>query len=451
MKYAICILGGGPAGYTAALRAARRGVKTLLIEEEAIGGTCLHHGCIPTKTLLHSSKALSSLDQLKDLGLTIEKYSFSYKRAQARKREIIENLSQGMTRLLQERGVTLLTGRGSIIHKDQLLIQHKGRETLIETENLLLATGSRPKELSLLPFSHPKVMDSSTALQLETLPKEIIIIGGGPIGVEMATLFQDLGTKVILLELLPSLLPGEEEEASRLIREALEERGVRIFTGTEVLSKREEGDSILLNLKTPHGLEEVRGERVLVTIGRQPNLPPGVERLHLAYTEEGIRVDSRMETSIPGIYALGDLSGGYLLAHAAYLEALVAVENALGGRREIDYRYIPRCTYTRPELASVGLTEEEVKEKYPSYDVEYYPFAYNGRALVLGEGEGFIKLLLEREYREPLGLTIIGPQATEIISSGVLSLAFEITGEAMEELVFPHPTLGESLRDIFLQ
>lgn len=453
MKYDLCILGGGPGGYYGALHAAREGLKVLLIEEKRVGGTCLHEGCIPTKALLHSTGALASLHDFQEIGLMIEEYSFSYERAHERKREIVETLFKGMENLLLEEGVTLLQGRGTLIERGNVLVKERRGETLIDTKTLIIATGSKPKELALLPFSHERVMDSTEALSLETPPGSLIIIGGGAIGLEMATLFNDLGTQVTILELLPSLLPGEEREGSEILGRALEKRGVRILTSSEVLSVDEDHHTMVLKVRRGREEEEeLRGERVLVTIGRQPNLPKGLKELGISSTKRGIVVNSRMETSIPGIYAIGDVIGNYLLAHVAYQEALMAVENILGRRREIDDRFVPRCVYTRPEMAAVGLTEEEVKKEYgSSYEVKYYPFQYNGRALIENKSDGFFKLLLEKEYGEPLGLTIVGPKATEIISSGVLSLSLEMTKGAMEEMILPHPTLSESLRDLFLQ
>lgn len=441
-QYDIAILGGGPGGYVAAIRAAQRGAKTVLIEEDKLGGVCLNVGCIPTKTLLRSAQVYQEAVQAEKFGIVVQgEVQVDWKAVLSRKDKVVQQLTGGVSQLLRHNGVEVKYGRGIV--RDRHTIEVGGE--VITAKNLIIATGSRP---TILPIPGLKeaveqghVLDSTGALNLPAIPERFIVVGGGVIGIEFAALFGAFGSKVIVIEKF-SILNGLDRDVQDLMRRILKRSGVEIFEDANV--ERFEGSTVVV--KVGEEVHRFTGDAVLVSLGRTPNTN-AVQSLGLELDGHGIKTNNRMETSVPGVYAIGDVNGKQMLAHTASAEGIVAVENILGNPAQIDYRKIPACVYSFPEIAVVGLTEEEARAE--GYDVQTgsFPFAANGKALAEGVRDGFVKIVADKTYGEILGVHIVGPYATDLIAEAANALQLEATLSDLALTVHPHPTLSEALME----
>jgi dihydrolipoamide dehydrogenase len=445
MNYQLVVLGGGPGGYVAAIRAAQCGLKVALVEKDSLGGTCLNRGCIPTKALLRSAEVYETINRAKEFGIEASPVSVDAKRIFARKDSIVKQLVNGVRGLVQANKIDLYIGSGKVITPHQLEISEKSGLKTITTEKLILATGSKPFIPPIPGFDIPGVITSDEALDLGEIPKSMVIIGGGVIGLEFAYLMQTFGCKVTIIEMMPVILPMADKEVVEVLVGSLEKMGVTFFTNAKV-SKITKGEAgLVVEYQYENVTHRVEGEKVLVSTGRAANVA-GIENLGL-HGKKGIPVNEQMETSISGVYAIGDVVGGIQLAHVASAQGIVAAENAAG----IPSRYIgdavPSCIYTGPEVAWLGMNEETAKEKYTTIKVGKFPFQASGKALAYGEIKGFVKIICEAQYGEIVGVHIVGPHATDLISEGVLAKSMEATLEELAHVIHPHPTLSEAIME----
>jgi len=446
----LVIIGGGPGGYVAAIRAAQLGAKPVLIEKEKIGGTCLNRGCIPTKALLHDAGMLRSLKESPVFQALPLDASGLLKSMMERKKKVVEELVKGVEILLESHRIMVKKGWADLISPNQAVLFDGGDgKEILEADAIILAPGSVSKSLPHIALDGDKVITSDEALEITKLPKEMVIIGGGYIGVEFATLFNLLGSKVTIVEILENILPGFEGELVRNLRRFLERDGIRILTQSSVEEIRYgDGEGELkLTVKTPQGIQEIPAEKILMAVGRGPRLELGFSKAGIDTSPKGIKVSSHMETTCPNIYAIGDATGGVMLAHVAMEQGVLAAENAMGMAREMKDKPIPLCIFTHPEVASIGLTEKEAKTK-GEIKIGRFPFRSNPKAVVSGKTDGLIKVIASRENDAVLGVHIIGPEANVL-----LAIASTMMGGTLKEFtqfLQAHPTIPEALKEACL-
>lgn len=446
MEKDLVIIGGGFGGYVAAIRAAQLGAKVTLIERGQLGGTCLNRGCIPTKAFYKNAQFLNSISHSSEYGVDINEYSFDFKKAQERKRSIVGKLTSGVGQLLMGNGVEVIQGCGRIIDKNTVEVVDKTNSNhLITTKNILIATGSKPS-MPPIPGSNLKgVITSNELLEMESVPKSITIIGGGVIGIEFAGILNSFGSDVTVIEFLPSILPPIDNEISKKLTGILKKKGIKIETGAGVKSISQNGDKLKVTAEGKNGDIVVECETVLVSTGRE--LDEGglnLKELGIKYDKKGIKVDKNYCTTVPGIYAIGDAIGGIMLAHVASEEGKVAVENMMGLDTYVDYDVIPSCVFTFPEIAAVGMTEDEAKSKGIPYKKSKFMFSGNGKALTMGESEGFIKIIASADKKQILGAHIMGPCASDLIHEAVLAMQNMLSVDEIARTIHAHPSLSEA-------
>ncbi|MEC9488678.1 MAG: dihydrolipoyl dehydrogenase [Halanaerobium sp.] len=446
MEYDILILGGGPGGYVAALRAATLGAKVGLIEKEALGGTCLNRGCIPTKTLLNTVHILETIKKAPALGIEVEgSPEIDVEKLRERKEGVVARLRSGVENLLQARKVDIIQGVGQVLNKNEILVDERN----LMADKLILATGSVPARLPIEGFAEGRenglVITSREALELKEIPEKMVIIGGGVVGVEMAAIYAGLGSEVTVVEQLPGLVPGFSKDIGMTLEENLNRNGIKVYTGAGVTALEEN----IVMVETDEGDLSFECDKVLEAVGRIPNLH-GIGKLPLKMNGRAIWTDDYCQTSIPGVYAIGDLNGKALLAHVAMEEGIVAAENIAGARRKMSYLAVPGCIYTRPEIAVVGLSEEVAREKGYEVVVGRSSLTSNGKALAGGENTGWVKVIAEKEFGQVIGMEIVASKATEMIMEGVLARKMEMTADELEECIHPHPGLSEAIMEAVL-
>ena len=454
-SFDVLIVGAGPGGYIAAIKAAQLGYKTACVEEQFLGGVCLNIGCIPTKALLESAAMISHLGHAADFGIDVGEIRTDLSRAVKRSRQVSERLSKGVGGLFRKNKVTHVDGRGRLLGGGKVEVTGKdGKKQTITAKHIIVATGSRPKDLPFLKIDHERVWDSTDAMMAQQPPATLAVVGAGAIGCEFADIYAAFGTKVTIIEALDRVLPLEDRDCSAVVEKSYKKRGMEIYTGAR-LEKADIGkDGAQLTVKTAKGETRViESERVLSAIGRAPNVEDlGLEKAGVELTDRGfIKVDRQMRTSAQGVYAIGDVAGPPLLAHKGSHEGIACVEAIHGDPHAgVDYENIPNCTYCHPEVASVGLTEEAAKEQGYDIQVGVFPWVANGRALTAGETDGFVKVIRDKKYSEVLGAHIVGPHATELIAEFVVGRHLETTVEEMDRAMHPHPTLSESVAEAAL-
>lgn len=449
----IVIVGGGPGGYIAAIRAAQLGGKVMLIEEEELGGTCLNWGCIPTKTLLQGVEILEALRKSSEFGIQVSDVKIDFLKLMARKDRAVRTIGSGLVNLLKGHGIEVIKGKASLVSAQEIsVVTNHGQKDVIQARKIILAPGSVPADLPLPGKNLSKVIDSKGALQLTNLPESLIIIGAGPIGLEFGTIFAALGSKVTILEMMPQILPKEDGEIALALERVLKHLHVQIYTNCLVKEIREDEEGRKeVSVRLGNQERTLTSEYVLIAGGRQPNLGGlGVEKAGIKVDHKGIEVKANLETNIPHIYAVGDVTGQNLLAHFAMAQGVVAAENALGRAVRFEERVIPRCIYTLPEVAAVGMTEEEAKRRGYEIKIGRFPFAANGKATAMGERNGFVKIIAEKKYGEILGLHIFGPHATDLIGEALLAMRLEATTKDIARAIHPHPSLSEALMEAAL-
>ncbi|MED3691922.1 dihydrolipoyl dehydrogenase [Peribacillus butanolivorans] len=448
----IAIIGGGPAGYVAAITAAQQGKEVTLVVDGPLGGTCLNEGCMPTKSLLESADTYELVKNSAELGIRLPSNSIEidWEVVQKRKKAIVSTLVQGIHYLMKKNKIKVIQGRASLITNHQLRIENDNKYEEIEASKIIISTGSEPIPLPFAPFDGKWIIHSGQAMSLPSIPTSLLIIGGGVIGCEFASIYSRMGTKVTIVEMGEKLLPGEDEDISAVLHKELESQGVIIRASTSVKDMNANNKKVFLD-KGDGSIDEVHADYVLVSIGRKPRVNGmDLERNGIDFSEHGISVNNQMQTSNSSIYACGDVIGGIQLAHVAFHEGRVAALNACGHETKVNYRAIPRCIYTSPEIASVGLTETEARNKYGDIKVGEFPFSANGKAVISNKQIGKVKVVVDPQFNEILGFSIVGPHATEIIGQGTVMLHAEITTDIMEDLIAAHPTLSECIHEALL-
>lgn len=424
----LVVIGGGPAGYVAAITAAQTGKDVTLIDEDDLGGTCLNVGCMPTKSLLESAEVYNIVNHAQRFGVLVDKRSISidWNQIQTRKSQIVVQLVQGIQYLMKKNKIKVIKGKGKFETDHRLRVTQRNKEAIVDGEQFIIAAGSEPTELPFAPFDGEWILNSSHAMSLENIPASLLIVGGGVIGCEFASIYSRLGTKVTIVEMAPQLLPGEDEDIASILREKLENDGVEIFTGAAL--KGLNNYKKQASFEYEGSMHEVTPEFVLVSVGRKPRVQDlGLEKAGVQFSNKGITVNEHMQTNIAHIYAAGDIIRGIQLAHVAFHEGTTAALHASGEDVKVNYHAVPRCIYTAPEIASVGLSEKGAREQYGDILIGEFPFTANGKALILGEQMGKVKVIVEPKYQEIVGISIIGPRATELIGQGTVMIHTEVT------------------------
>ena len=451
----LVVIGGGPGGYVAAIRAAQLGLSTVCVEmDKTLGGTCVNIGCIPSKALLESSHHFEfAHHHAAEHGVALREVTLDLTRMLARKDQVVAANTRGIEFLFRKNKITWAKGRGTLRAGNVVEVAAAdGSVTEYRPRAVILATGSVPVQLPFLPFDETHVLSNEGALRLEQVPEHLVVVGGGVIGLELGSVWRRLGAKVTVVELLPSILAGTDADVVKEADKVFRKQGLEIRTGTTVTSATREGDRVILEVETDGTRDTLHADRVLVAIGRKPALH-GVDAaaLGLELGKRGeIAVDDQMRTNLPDVYAIGDVVGGLLLAHKAEEEGVVAAEVIAGKRVRMHYGAIPSVVYTWPEIATVGLTEQQVKESGREYRAGKFPFSANGRARTAGESTGFVKLIADARTDELLGAHMIGPTVSELVSELVLAMAFQGSSEDVGITVHAHPTLAEVTKEAAL-
>lgn len=442
----VAVIGGGPAGYVVAIRAAQLGAKVTLIEEKRVGGVCLNCGCLPTKFLLHSVGLYHEIQTGAQYGIDAPGASLDFAALMAGKQRTVAKLVAGVEGLLEANGVTVRRGRARLVSPTQIEVSSGEAKETIPADRVILATGARAVRLPVPGAGSPAVLDYEGLLSLDHVPKSAVIVGGGVVGVEMATVLNRLGCKVTIIEMLPHILPAQDAEVVAVLDSALRRDGVDVFCRARVERIGEDPAGKVVTFTLADQAKEVKAEIVAVCVGQQPNAEGlGLEPLGVTVEKGRVRVNERLETGVPGVYAAGDVTGGMMLAHVAFAQGKAAAENAMGGGSAVDLETVPQCIYTAPEVASVGLTEEAAVAGGFAVSVGRFPFAANAMADVLGESRGLVKIVTETKYNRILGVHIVGPLASALIAEAVLAMKMELTPAEIAATVHAHPTLSEAL------
>ena len=448
--YDVIVIGSGPGGYVAAIRAAQLGMKTAVVERAEVGGVCLNWGCIPSKALLRNAEVLGLFQRAADFGISVDNLRYDFSAAIDRSRKVVERLTSGVSYLLKKNDVEYLEGVGVL--KDRNTVEVEGSGQSLTTDNVIIATGARFRELPTLPVDGKVVITSREALELHQVPLRVVIVGGGATGVEFAYLYRTYGAQVTLVELLPRLVPLEDEDVSSQLEQALDRQGINSMTGSKVDSVETDTGTAKVTISNGAGVSEIECDKVLVAVGMQGNIEGiGLEALGIA-TERGfIVIDDSMATNVPGVYAIGDATGKLLLAHVASAQGVTAVETIAGLEPpKLDYDLMPRATYCKPQVASFGLTEAQARERGYSVKTGKFPFSASGKALALDETEGMVKLVVDAELGDVLGAHMIGAEVTELLGELTLARMLESTTKELGWLVHPHPTISEMLKEAAL-
>ncbi|KAB2459870.1 dihydrolipoyl dehydrogenase [Bacillus sp. CH126_4D] len=448
----LVVIGGGPAGYVAAITAAQNGKDVTLIDEANLGGTCLNVGCMPTKSLLESAEVHDVVRKANHYGITLNNGSISidWKQIQARKSQIVTQLVQGIQYLMKKNKIKVIQGKAKFETDHGVRVTNGNKEDVVDGDQFIIAAGSEPTELPFAPFDGKWILNSSHAMSLENIPKSLLIVGGGIIGCEFASIYSRLGTKVTIVEMAPQLLPGEDKDIAQILKEKLENDGVEIFTGAALKGLNNYKKQALF--KYEGSIQEANPEYVLVSVGRKPRVQElDLEKTGVQFSNKGISVNEHMQTNVSHIYAAGDVIGGIQLAHVAFHEGTTAALHASGEDVKVNYHAVPRCMYTAPEIASVGLNEKDAREQYGDIQIGEFPFTANGKALIIGEQTGKVKVIVEPKYQEIIGISIIGPHATELIGQGTVMIHTEVTADIMRDYIAAHPTLSEAIHEALLQ
>jgi len=441
-KFDVAVVGTGPGGYVAAIRCAQLGLSVATVEDDRPGGVCLNWGCIPTKALLRNAEVVTLLGRAAEFGIRLSGFEANYAEAVQRSRKVADRMAKGVEFLFRKNKITLFPGRGTLTAKNVVEVKGATAAETIEARALILATGSEPKSLPGVAIDEKTVISSNGAVRNERAPKSIAVIGAGAVGVEFADVFAAYGVQVTLVEALPRIVPVEDEEVSKELTRAFTRRGIALKTGVKVVSVKPGGAGVVVDLEG----EKLEVEQVLMAVGRTARIAGlGLESIGVQFERGFVKVSPHMETSVKGLYAIGDMAGAPLLAHKAMAEGVVAAE-AIAGKspRAVDYGNVPSCTYCRPQIASIGVTEARARENGREVAVGKFPFVASGKAVALGETEGFVKVIADKATGELLGVHIVGAEATEIIHEFAVGRTLEATLEEIIHTIHAHPTLSEA-------
>lgn len=451
MNYDIIVIGSGPGGYVAAIRASQLGLKTAIVEKESLGGICLNWGCIPTKALLKSANVFEYLTHAADYGITVKGGEADFSKMIERSRGVANGMSQGIQFLMKKNKIDVIKGHGTIqAGKKVEVTAEDGTKTIyFADKGIILAAGARSRKLPNLPQDGKKIIGYREAMTLPSQPKKLVVVGSGAIGIEFAYFYNAIGTEVTVVEFMPNIVPVEDEDVSKQLEKSLKKAGINIMTNASVESVDTSGKGCVVSIKTAKGEEKIECDVVLSAVGIETNLENlGLEAVGIATDKGKVLVNEYYQTNIPGYYAIGDIVPGPALAHVASAEGITCVEKIAGHHPEpIDYGNIPGCTYCSPEVASVGLTEKACKEKGLDIKIGKFPFSASGKASAAGAKDGFVKLIFDAKYGELLGAHMIGANVTEMVAEIVAIRKLEVTGEALIKTIHPHPTMSEAIME----
>jgi len=450
MNYDVIVLGSGPGGYVTAIRASQLGLKTAIVEKESLGGVCLNWGCIPTKALLKSANVFEYINHASDYGIKVSSGEVDFPSVIKRSRSVAEGMSSGVKFLLKKNKIDVLMGTGRVLPGKKIEVSDgKGVKTTFEASNIIIATGARSRELPNIPQDGKVVIGYREAMTLAKQPKRMVVIGSGAIGSEFAYFYNAIGTEVTLVEYMPSIVPVEDEEVSAQLARSFKKQGIKVMTDSSVESVKINAKGATVTVKTKKGEETIECDIVLSAVGILANIENiGLEEVGIITDKGKIQVDQYYQTNIPGYYAIGDAVPGQALAHVASAEGIICVEQIAGHHPEpLDYGNIPGCTYSSPEIASVGLTEAQAKEAGHELKVGKFPFSASGKASASGHKDGFVKLIFDAKYGELLGAHMIGANVTEMIAEIVAIRKLETTGHELIKTVHPHPTMSEAIME----
>ena len=448
----VAVIGGGSAGYVGAIRGAQLGLKVAVIEKEKLGGTCLHRGCIPTKSFLHSSELVHQLRTGGVLGLRSDGLEVDWPVVLKRKQSVVDQLWRGVEFLMKKNKITVFKGEGVIESEHRVTVKDSGE--VVNAKHLMVATGSRPKSLPGLDMDGKRVINSDHAVELPQMPKSIVIVGAGAVGTEFACVYNGYGADVTLIEFLPTLLPAEDADVGQTLAKVLSKRGITVMTAAQVqpATMKSANGTMTVDVKVGDKTEKVSGERLLVAVGREGITDGfGLEQLDIQIEKGYIKTDEHYRTGHPNVFAAGDVIGNYLLAHVAYYEGEHIMEYIAGKNpKPLDYNRVPRATYSYPQVASLGLSEKQARDQGLKVKVGKFPLVGNPKSVILGETEGFVKIISDEESAELLGVFIIGANATELISETALAKLLESTPWEIGASIHPHPTVSESVKEAAL-
>ena len=444
-SFDVIVLGSGPGGYVTAIRASQLGLKTAVIEKENLGGVCLNWGCIPTKALLKSAQVFDYIKHAEDYGINVSEFDKDFTKVVQRSRSVADGMSKGVQFLMKKNKIEVIEGYGTL--KPGKKVEVDGQT--YSADHIIIATGARSRELPSLPQDGKKVIGYREAMTLKEQPKSLIVVGSGAIGVEFSNFYNSMGTEVTIVEYLPHLVPLEDEEVSKQFEKIFKKSGINVMTNASLESVDTSGKGVVATIKTKKGTEELSADMVLSAVGIAANIDNiGLEEVGIVTDKGKIRVDEFYRTNIPGYYAIGDVVPGPALAHVASAEGITCVENIAGMHAEpIDYGNIPGCTYTNPEIASVGLTEAQAKEQGYEIKVGKFPFSASGKASASGTKDGFVKVIFDAKYGEWLGCHMIGAGVTDMIAEAVVARKLETTGHEVLKAIHPHPTMSEAVME----
>ena len=448
-EYDIIIIGSGPGGYVTAIRSSQLGFKTAIVEKESLGGVCLNWGCIPTKALLKSAQVFDYLKHAEDYGLKIKEYDKDFKSVINRSREVAAGMSKGVQFLMKKNKIDIIKGHGKVLPGKKVSVSNGNKTEEYLAKHIIIATGARSRELPAIPQNGKNIIGYRKAMTLEKQPKKLIIVGSGAIGIEFAYFYNAMGTEVIIIEYLDRILPVEDEEISKQLERIFKKSGIKIFTKAEVKKVETNNKSVDVTIKTKGHEETLKSDIVLSAVGIKTNIENiGLEDVGIAIDNDKIMVNDFYQTNLPGYYAIGDVTRGQSLAHVASAEGILCVEKIAGHNLEpLDYGNIPGCTYCTPEVASVGMTETQAKEKGYEIKVGKFPFSASGKAQAGGNPDGFVKVIFDAKYGEWLGCHMIGSGVTDMIAEAVIGRKLETTGQEVLKTVHPHPTMSEAVME----
>ena len=448
-SYDLIVLGSGPGGYVAAIRASQLGLKTAIIEKESLGGVCLNWGCIPTKALLKSAQVFEYLKNADQYGLSANKIDKDFTSVVKRSRSVADGMSKGVNFLMKKNKIDIINGFGKLLPEKKVSVEIEGKKSTYSAENIIIATGARSREINSIKQDGKKIIGYREAMVLPKQPKKIIIVGSGAIGIEFAYFYNAMGSEVTIVEYLDRILPVEDKDISNQLAKSFKKSGINLLTSSEVISSDTKGKQVKVQVKSSGQISELDADIVISAVGIKSNIENiGLEETGIAVDNDKILVNDFYETNIPGYYAIGDITKGPALAHLASAEGILCVEKIAGHNvYKLDYNNIPGCTYCSPEVASVGMTEKQAKENGHDILIGKFPFSASGKAKASGNSEGFIKVIFDKKYGEWLGCHMIGDGVTDMIAEAVLGRKLETTGYEILKTVHPHPTMSEAVME----
>jgi dihydrolipoamide dehydrogenase len=449
-EFDVVVIGGGPGGYVSAIRASQLGAKVALIEKDKLGGVCTNVGCIPTKTLLYATEIIDEIKKGKEFGINVIDYDIDFKVLMKKKDKVVSRLRNGIEYLLKGYGVEVISGIGKLISDSKVKVEKDGKVTTLEAKRVIIAIGSKAAKPPIQGIDSDGVITSEEALSLEELPNSIVIAGGGAEGCEFARVFSSLGTEVTIVEMLPNLLPLEDKEIGLRVKQALTKRGVKVMVNTKVKKIEGKKGSMVIKVDKQGDEKELKGDLVFLGLGRSPvSQGLGLEEIGVQMTKGWIVVNNKMETSVRNIYAVGDATGGGF-AHVAMEGGVVAAENCMGMSSSINLNVVPRCIYTKPEIACVGLSEDLARKRGIKYKIGRFLFTANGRAQTIGEEEGFVKVLVKEGSNEIIGVHMFGPNVSEVLAEACLAMSVGLKVSSISKIMLAHPTLSEVFKEACL-